>query len=375
MTDRNDRSTQTTPLRQKAEALAREQAASIPEDFKDLTPEQIQKVLHDLRVHQIELELQNEELRRAQAELAVSHALYFDLYEMAPVGYCTINAHGMILEANLTLAEMLGEARRALVGQFFPRYIYADDQEIYYLHRKQLLEIEARQTLELRLVKKDGTMLKAHLAATRIQDANGAATFRVALSNNTVLHQTQQDLLESNQKLELLFDLLPVGISVLNPENQVVKSNRALAEILGVSQAQLLGGNSRQRRYLRWDGSPMPVEEFASSQVKNGKPEVLHVPTGVIKEDGAVVWVDVSASATPIADWSLVIVTVDNTARKLAEDEVRQMNLKLEQRVADRTAQLENFIVELKAFDYSISHDLRAPLRAIDGFSRILQQE
>jgi len=66
--------------------------------------QQGKQVLHDLRAHQIELETQNEELRRVQSELEVSRERYFDLYDLAPVGYVTLNEQGSILEANLTSA-------------------------------------------------------------------------------------------------------------------------------------------------------------------------------------------------------------------------------------------------------------------------------
>jgi PAS domain S-box-containing protein len=108
-------------------------------------------------VHQIELEMQNEELRRAQAELDVTQARYFDLYDLAPVGYCTLNEKGVIQEANLTAALLLGVARKALVGKPIFRFIVKADQDIYYLHRKQLFETGQPQACELRMKKTDGT--------------------------------------------------------------------------------------------------------------------------------------------------------------------------------------------------------------------------
>src|SRR5664279_5030915 len=94
-------------LRQRAEALAGERARRVPEDPEARSPEAARRALHELRVHQIELEMQNEELRMAQEELEASRARYFDLYDLAPVAYFTLSDQGLILEANLTAAPLL----------------------------------------------------------------------------------------------------------------------------------------------------------------------------------------------------------------------------------------------------------------------------
>ena len=86
-------------------------------------PVEPQRLLHELQVHQIEREMQNEELRRAQGELEASRARFFDMYDLAPVGYLTIGEQGLIREANLTAAALFGAARGALVGQPLSRFI------------------------------------------------------------------------------------------------------------------------------------------------------------------------------------------------------------------------------------------------------------
>ena len=127
----------------RAEEKAWENAGQMPENLDALSPETTRLLLHELRVHQIELEMQNEELRRAQEELEASRARYFDLYDLAPVGYFTLSETGMILEANLTAATLLGVARGALVKQPLSHFIFREDQDIYYRHRRQLLETGA----------------------------------------------------------------------------------------------------------------------------------------------------------------------------------------------------------------------------------------
>jgi PAS domain-containing protein len=133
-------------LRERAEELAGEKAGGTPGNLEALSPEEARRALHELRVHQIELEMQNEELRRTQEELEVSRARYFDLYDLAPVGYFTLSEQGLILEANLTAAKLLGVARVALVKQPLSHFILPRDQDIHYRHRKQLLETGTPQS-------------------------------------------------------------------------------------------------------------------------------------------------------------------------------------------------------------------------------------
>ena len=109
-----------------------------PADLDKIAPEEAKRLLHELHVHQIELEMQNEELRRAQQELEASRTKYFDLYDLAPVGYVTLSEKGLILEANLTAANLLGVERGQLLQQPLTRFIVSEDQDICYRHRKQL---------------------------------------------------------------------------------------------------------------------------------------------------------------------------------------------------------------------------------------------
>ena len=209
MTGRDSRPEQAAELRRQAEAMVRENAAPSPEQLEALSPEDTQ-TLHELRVHQIELEMQNEELRRTQAELTAARERYFDLYDLAPVGYCTLSEQGLILEANLTAATLLGMARGALVKQPLTRFILKEDQDIFYLYRKQLLETGAPQTCELRMVKKDGTAFWAHLEATAAQDGGAAPVCRVVVSDITERRQMEtgrQVLLEIMQGLVVTQDL------------------------------------------------------------------------------------------------------------------------------------------------------------------------
>jgi PAS domain S-box-containing protein len=192
-------------LRQRAEEIAREKAFPMPGHLESLSVEAARQTLHELRVHQIELEMQNEELRRAQAELDASRARYFDLYDLAPVGYCTISEKGLILEANLTAATLLGVTRGALVKQLLTRFILKEDQDIYYRHRKQLFDTSDPQTCELRMVKMGGTIFWTHLAATAAQDADEKPVCRVVMSDINE-RKSQEDERELTARLVVLLN-------------------------------------------------------------------------------------------------------------------------------------------------------------------------
>ncbi len=228
-------------LRKRAEELIRAKEAALPENLAGLSPEAMRRELHELRVHQLELEMQNEALRETQAKLDAVRARYFDLYDLAPVGYCTISEHGLILEANLTAATMLGVARSTLTGQRFSRFILRDDQDSYYLRRKQLFETGEPQAMELRLVKHDGTAFWARLDAIVVQDAEGTPECRVVLRDITVRKQAEQELLESMEHFRAMVDDQMELISRFSADGTFLFVNQGFCTFFGKSREELTG--------------------------------------------------------------------------------------------------------------------------------------
>ena len=188
-------------LRAQAEAVARDKARLSREAVAVRPPEEAQLVLHELQVHQIELEMQNEELHRTHAELDESRARYFDLFDLAPVGYCTLTEDGLIREANLTAANLLGIPRGALTQRPLTRYIDPADQDVYYLSRKQLIRTGEPQTCELRMVRTEGTRFWASLASS-LSASSGGAVHRLMISDISARKLLEQTLQETNLRLE-----------------------------------------------------------------------------------------------------------------------------------------------------------------------------
>jgi PAS domain S-box-containing protein len=202
MKNKDNRPGDAAELRRRAEKKVKAEEAKIPER---MSPEDAKQALHELRVLQIELEMQNEELRRAQAELDAARGRYSDLYDLAPVGYCTLSESGLILEANLTAATLLGEARGALLKKPIARFILSEDQDIFYRHRKQLIETGEPQICELRMARKDGALFWARVEATAPQAAAGGLVCRAMISDITERKQAE----ENQVRLVAMLDATP----------------------------------------------------------------------------------------------------------------------------------------------------------------------
>ncbi|MGB4979515.1 MAG: PAS domain S-box protein, partial [Anaerolineae bacterium] len=125
---------------------------------------------------------------------------------------------------------------------------------------------------------------------------------------------------ESERELKAIFELLPVGISILDAERRVVFANSALMDIMGPSNEGLQAGQHRRWLYLRPDGTPMPAEEFASVQAIRAQRAVFDVETGVVRTDGRVAWTAVSAAPVALSNWKVVLVVRDITAQREAQE-------------------------------------------------------
>jgi PAS domain S-box-containing protein len=164
-----NKKTNLNQLRQKAEKVLEEEV----KDLQEIAVDDLKHLIHELRTYQIELEMQNDELYKAQQRLEESRHKYLQLFEFAPIGYFILNKKGVILEVNLTGTQLLGMEGEYLLKTGFSRYVATDYQDVYYFHLKKLLETEKPQTCELQVVRKDGAQLYVQLGSTIVKDING----------------------------------------------------------------------------------------------------------------------------------------------------------------------------------------------------------
>jgi len=152
-------------------STAEQQLQSKPAEEKPALS--IDEMQHELQVHQIELEMQNEELRRTQHELEESRDRYFQLFDFAPVSYLTLSGHGLIVEANLTTTKLFGIDRRHLINSRLVQYIATEDRDRWHQFFLQAKKSSSEQYCELKLLRKNNSLVQIHLVFQQMNGANG----------------------------------------------------------------------------------------------------------------------------------------------------------------------------------------------------------
>ncbi|MFZ2961427.1 MAG: PAS domain S-box protein [Candidatus Ozemobacteraceae bacterium] len=194
---------------------------------RSFSMEEHKKLVHELRVHQVELEVQNEELCRIREDLEKSQSKYFDLYDCAPVGYFTLGRNGKIQDANLTGANLLGMNKGKLLNRVFSDFVVPEFQDIFYFHSRKAMKSGVQESCELKLLKKNGEPFFAHLESMPIRNARNFIThLRTSVIN---IHEKKllADLLkESADRNELLLNLLPHPAMLIDKDRKILTTNK-----------------------------------------------------------------------------------------------------------------------------------------------------
>ncbi|MFI3186015.1 MAG: EAL domain-containing protein [Methylococcaceae bacterium] len=194
------------------------------------------KLIHELQVHQIQLEMQNETLRQSQMETDAARMRYRDLFDWAPVSYCTVSIHGLILQANFSVAAQLGIHRRFLVNARIFHYILDQDKDIYYLFSRRLFDTRKPRTCELRMVKSDGTAFHALLSATVAFDEDGMAELRIMLNDITERKQAEDEL-----RIAAIAFQSQTAMIITDRDSVILRINKAFTHMTGYSEEEAIG--------------------------------------------------------------------------------------------------------------------------------------
>lgn len=330
------------------------------------------RLLQELQVHQIELEIQNAELEKTRGELESSLARYTDLYDFAPIGYFTLGLDGSVFSANLTGADLLGVPRARLLGRRFGEFAAPESRPGLASFLARTLESARPETCELTLVTQGGLRRIVRLEATA---SPAGRECRAAVLDVTEQRAAEALRRESEEHFRRAIADNPVPIMIHDEDDRVLQLSSGWTHCSGYTLDDLPTlADWTERAY----GSRTGLEKatidklFSIDQtVRNGEWVVT------AKDGGKRIW---DFQTTPLGKTGagrrvLLSLAVDVTERKAAEEEVRRVNEGLEAAVRKRTAELQAANSELEAFAHSVSHDLRAPLRAISGFSQALSED
>jgi PAS domain S-box-containing protein len=300
----------------------------------------VQKLIHELNLHQIELEMQNEALRKSQLEATSEHSKYTDLYDFAPVGYFTFDQKGRIVKANATGASLLGREKRSLTVQPFSRFITPGQFSIFHAHLQSAHESRSKESCKLKLTGKNGTLFDALIDTMAVIDGDGNFDhYRSSVTDITEITRTEENIahLASFPMLD------PNPIAEVDLAGQVYYLNHAAERLLPD-----LRERGAEHPWLHDWGTVVPALR------KKGSEEIVRE----VNVDGR--WCRQTLHLVEGAQ-RIRIYGMDITESKHAELEMREGK-----------RQLEYAIKELESFSYSVAHDLRAPLRAIDGYARLI---
>jgi len=329
-----------------AKELRRIRGASSPL-MSDAKQEDPQLLLHELQVHRIEVEMQNRQLSETQELLEESRSRYADLYDFAPVGYCTLNEKGCIQEINLTGASLLGVERGHLIGKPFTTVVSMPNITPFWDHLKRCSAEQARVATDLNFSVRNRGPVTVQLVSTPFFKDGKLVGYR------TVLTDESQQVRASEQRLHLLMESVKdYAIVMLDLDGKVASWNAGAERIKGYSADEIIGQN-HSRFYLEEDVRAGKPELELRAAAADGRYETER---WTVRKDGSRFWGDVIV--TPVTDATGVLrgfgkVTRDLTERKRAEEQ--RFNLI---RAQDAVRHRDEFL--------SIaSHELRTPLTTV----------
>ncbi len=329
----------------------------------------LEDIIHELQVYQLELEAQNQELRQARLRQEVLAKQFSDLYDFAPIGYLTLDKEGIIHRTNLAFSSMMGTPRKFLYGKnLFSRVIY-EDRDILFLHLRRLFKTQNKQNCRLRLKNKKGSVFHAQIASSLSQDERDRLTTMTSVADVTDQVLAQEAVKESEEKFRTLAENAPDIIARFDNKLRHIYVNNKTAEVLGIPKKEIIGKTNRDLGYSEellgfWKEK---ISEVFSKKKKVIIEYLMEVAEGKRNfESSLVPEFDEKGDVV-----SVLGITRDVTHFKKNEQKIRELNKRLKQKALD----LKLLNKELESFTYSVSHDLRAPLRSIKGFTEALKED
>jgi PAS domain S-box-containing protein len=295
-------------------------------EFQNLrTGEETQRLVHELEVHQIELEMQNTALRQTRDDLETALDTYTDLYDFAPIGYFTLDHEGVVHAANLGGAGLLGLERSLLLGRHFGLLVTIEDRPAFADFLEKVFASEGKESCEAMLLGKGNQPLFVQIEAVAVASRQEC---RVAVIDITARKQVQESLRFSEERYRALFRDNPVMIVTLDVDGTMLSVNPTCASQLGYAIDEL-EGQSVLMLFLE-DDRPAVAEQL--HRCLQNPDQVYRWQFRKVHKDGGMLWVEETAQAIYDLNGSLnlLVVCQDITERKRVEEEREKLLVQLD---------------------------------------------
>ncbi len=263
-------------------------------ELRHKTPEEI---IHELHVHQIKLEMQNEQLKRVQLELEHSRNKYQDLYDFAPVGYFTLDRKGLIKEANLTGANLLGMPGPKLIGRGFGHFVSPESLDQWDKHIIGVFGHEEKDSCELSLKREDGSSFYARLESVRLEVPaepegafGGGHVAHVVVTDITDRKHIEKALRESEERYRTVADLTYNWEYWVDAEGNFLYCSPSCDYMTGYSAKEFISDPDLMNRIVHPDDFDRIMNHFHVSRKVDDIPFSLDFR--IIHRDGHITWVN-----------------------------------------------------------------------------------